>query len=84
MSDVTLVVSVVDDDNCVPQSLKPSIRDEGWQPETLASAQECLDYPRVRLPNCRVVDVSLPGLNGLDIQGLFANERTDPYRGRTA
>jgi FixJ family two-component response regulator len=53
------------------------IRCEGWQPETFASAQEFLDYPRVLVPNCLVLDVSLPGLNGLDLQRLVAGDRRD-------
>ena len=77
MSDVTPIVFVVDDDVSVRESLELLIRCEGWQPETFASAQEFLDYPRVHIPNCLVLDVSLPGLTGLDLQRLIAGERTD-------
>jgi FixJ family two-component response regulator len=77
MSDVTPIVFVVDDDISVRESLESLIRCEGWQPETFASAQEFLDHPRVHIPNCLVLDVSLPGLNGLDLQSLVADERTD-------
>jgi FixJ family two-component response regulator len=77
MSDVTPIVFVVDDDVSVRESLELLIRCEGWQTKTFASAQEFLDYPRVLIPNCLVLDVSLPGLNGLDLQGLVAGERTD-------
>jgi FixJ family two-component response regulator len=74
---ITPIVFVVDDDVSVRESLELLIRCEGWQPETFASAQEFLDYPRVHIPNCLVLDVSLPGLTGLDLQGLVAGERTD-------
>ena len=77
MSHVTPIVFVVDDDVSVRESLELLIRCEGWQPETFASAQEFLDYPRVLVPNCLVLDVSLPGLNGLDLQRRVAAERTD-------
>jgi|ERR1700683_1480633 FixJ family two-component response regulator len=77
MSDVTPIVFVVDDDVSVRESLELLIRSEGWEPKTFASAREFLDYPRVLIPNCLVLDVSLPGLNGLDLQGLVARERTD-------
>jgi FixJ family two-component response regulator len=77
MSHVTPIVFVVDDDISVRESLELLIRCEGWQPATFASAQEFLDYPRVHIPNCLVLDVSLPGLNGLDLQGLVVGERTD-------
>jgi FixJ family two-component response regulator len=77
MSDVAPIVFVVDDDISVRESLESLIRSAGWQPEIFASAQEFLDYPRVHIPNCLVLDVSLPGLNGLDLQSLVAGERTD-------
>jgi len=77
MSDVAPIVFVVDDDISVRESLESLIRSAGWQPEIFASAQEFLDYPRVHIPNCLVLDVSLPGLNGLDLQNLVAGERTD-------
>jgi FixJ family two-component response regulator len=77
MSDVAPIVFVVDDDISVRESLESLIQCEGWQPEIFASAQEFLDYPRVHIPNCLVLDVSLPGLNGLDLQNLVAGERTD-------
>jgi FixJ family two-component response regulator len=77
MLQVTPIVFVVDDDVSVRESLELLIRCEGWQPKTFASAQEFLDYPRVHIPNCLVLDVSLPGLNGLDLQQLVASERTD-------
>ena len=72
---LTPIIFVVDDDISVRESLELLIRCEGWQPETFASAQDFLDYPRVLVPNCLVLDVSLPGLNGLDLQRLVAGDR---------
>jgi FixJ family two-component response regulator len=77
MSDATPIVFVVDDDVSVRESLESLIRCEGWRPETFASAQEFLRYPRVLVANCLVLDVSLPGLNGLGLQRLVAGERID-------
>jgi len=77
MLQLTPIVFVVDDDVSVRESLELLLRCEGWQPETFASAQEFLDYPRVLIPNCLVLDVSLPGLNGLDLQRIVSGERTD-------
>ena len=77
MSDATPMVFVVDDDVSVRESLELLIRCAGWAPETFASAQEFLARPRVRAPSCLVLDVSLPGLNGLDLQERVAAERTD-------
>ena len=77
MPDVTPMVFVVDDDISVRESLELLIRCEGWQPETFASAQEFLARPRARVPSCLVLDISLPGLNGLDLQKQVAAERPD-------
>ena len=77
MSPATPIVFVVDDDISVRESLGLLIRCEGWQPETFASAQEFLDRPRALVPSCLVLDISLPGLNGLDLQNRVAVERTD-------
>jgi FixJ family two-component response regulator len=73
----TAIVFVVDDDASVRESLEVLIRCEGWQPEIFASAQEFLACPRAVVPSCLGLDVSLPGLNGLDLQKLVAVERTD-------
>ena len=71
------IVYVVDDDISVRESLELLIRFEGWQPETFASAQEFLVTPRAVVPNCLILDISLPGLNGLELQERVAAERTD-------
>jgi FixJ family two-component response regulator len=76
-SHATPIVFVVDDDISVRESLELLIRSEGWEPETFASAQEFLARPRVLVPSCLVLDVSLPGLNGLELQKRVAIERTD-------
>src|SRR5438309_7019341 len=73
----TPIVFVVDDDISVRESLELLIQSEGWQPETFASAQEFLANPRKLAPSCLVLDVSLPGLNGLDLQKRVAVERID-------
>jgi FixJ family two-component response regulator len=58
-------------------SLKLLIGCAGWQAETFASAQEFLARPRVFAPNCLVLDVSLPDLNGLDLQKRISGDRMD-------
>jgi FixJ family two-component response regulator len=77
MTPATPIVFVVDDDISVRESLQLLIQCEGWHPETFASAQEFLDRPRSLVPSCLVLDVSLPGLNGLDLQKRVAVERPD-------
>jgi len=70
-------VFVVDDDISVRESLELLIKFAGWQPETFASAAEFLAHPRTASPSCLVLDVSLPDLNGLELQKLIASDRTD-------
>src|SRR5258707_4720208 len=77
MSHATPLVFVVDDDVSVRESLEALIRCAGWEPETFASAQEFLARPRVLAPSCLVLDVTLPGLNGLDLQKRVAVDRID-------
>ena len=73
----TPIVFVVDDDVSVRESLELLIKFAGWQPETFASAAEFLARPRTATPNCLVLDISLPDLNGLELQKLIASERID-------
>lgn len=75
--DPTPIVFVVDDDVSVRESLELLIRHQGWQPVLFASAREFLATPRVTGPSCLVLDVSLPDLNGLDLQKRIAVDRSD-------
>jgi FixJ family two-component response regulator len=77
MSSDIAVVFIVDDDISVRESLELLVRTENWKPETFASAQEFLDHPRTPVPSCLVLDLSLPGLNGLELQKRLALERTE-------
>lgn len=77
MSLAAPLVFVVDDDISVREALESLIRFEGWQVETFASAAEFLSRPRHRGPSCLVLDVSLPDLNGLDLQRIIATDRSD-------
>lgn len=76
-SGTTAIVFVVDDDISVRESLELLIGCAGWRVETFASAQEFLARPPVDCPSCLVLDVSLPGLSGLDLQERVASDRTD-------
>jgi FixJ family two-component response regulator len=77
MTPASPIVFVVDDDVSVRDSLELLIQTEGWQVETFSSAHEFLDRPRALVPSCLILDVSLPGLNGLDLQQRVSAERTD-------
>ena len=73
----TPIVFVIDDDVSVRESLELLVRYEGWQAETFASADEFLARPREFVPSCLILDLSLPGFSGLDLQQRIAGERTD-------
>ncbi len=77
MSHATSVVFVVDDDISVRESLELLIRSEGWQPETFSSAQHFLSHTRSPVPSCLLLDISMPGLNGLELQKRVAAEHPD-------
>jgi FixJ family two-component response regulator len=71
----TPIVFVVDDDISVRESLELLVGCEGWQPEIFSSAQDFLACPRVVVPHCLVLDISLPDGNGLELQKRFAVEQ---------
>src|ERR1700720_470609 len=77
MSHAVPIVFVVDDDVSVRESLELLILCEGWEPQTFASALEFLARPRALVPSCLVLEISLPGINGLDLQKQVAVERPD-------
>jgi FixJ family two-component response regulator len=73
----TPIVFVVDDDVSVRESLELLIRKVGWQPKTFSSAQDFLAGPRPRIPSCLLLDISLPGISGLDLQKRISSDRTE-------
>jgi len=75
MLQVSPIVFVVDDDISIRESLEALLRKAGWCVETFVSAQEFLARPPVLVPNCLVLDIALPGLNGLELQKRLAVER---------
>jgi FixJ family two-component response regulator len=77
MSHAAPIVFVVDDDVSVRESLELLISSEGWRAKAFASAQEFLSYPRTNAPSCLVLDLSLPGINGLELQRRVSSDRAD-------
>jgi FixJ family two-component response regulator len=72
------MVFIVDDDVSVRESLELLIRCAGWQSQTFASAQEFLSHPRVFTPNCLILDVELPDINGLELQQQIGEDYHPP------
>jgi FixJ family two-component response regulator len=77
MTNVKPVVYIVDDDVSVRESLEGLIEAAGWQPSIFASAREFLASALPMAPHCLVLDLTLPDLNGLDVQKRVAEERSD-------
>ena len=77
MSQTTPIVFIVDDDISVRESLELLLRHEGLGVESFVSAQEFLGHPRATVPSCLVLDYSLPGLTGLELQKRIAVERNE-------
>jgi FixJ family two-component response regulator len=77
MLSATPIVFVVDDDPSVREALESLIVQAGWRAQVFESAQDFLSFPRASAPSCLVLDVSLPGLNGLELQSLIAGDRID-------
>jgi len=77
MSEIAPIVYVVDDDLSVRESLKFFIDAAGWQPELFETAMDFLSRAKPVVPSCLVLDLNLPGLNGLDLQKRVAVERPD-------
>jgi FixJ family two-component response regulator len=73
----TPIVFVIDDDISVRESLELPILTAGWTPELFASAREFLARPRSAVPCCLIADMSLPDLNGLELQERIAAERSE-------
>jgi len=77
MVGVTPVVYIVDDDISVREALQALIANAGWRPAVFASAWEFLAYPWQVAPSCLILDMSLPDLNGLELQRRLVTDRAD-------
>ena len=62
------LVSVVDDDESVRESLPDLIRELGYQTRAFASAEDFLASDAVHRTACLILDVAMPGMSGLELQ----------------
>src|SRR3954447_13252598 len=76
-AEILPVIYVVDDDIAVREAIEAMIHEAGWRPQVFASARAFLSHQRASVPACLVLDVSLPDLNGLDLQQQLATGRND-------
>ncbi|HTV15335.1 MAG TPA: response regulator [Acidobacteriaceae bacterium] len=76
-SQATPVVFIVDEDNSVCELLAQLVAGEGWRPVIFPSAEAFL-HPRLELvPSCLLLEVSLPGLSGLELQKRVITQRPE-------
>jgi FixJ family two-component response regulator len=66
------LISVVDDDDSVRESLSGLIRSVGFGVMVFASAEEFLKSNHLSHTNCLILDVRMPGMNGLELQHRLA------------
>jgi FixJ family two-component response regulator len=62
------VVMIVDDDNSIRKSVRRLMKAFGVAVETFASAEEFLGSDRLDKTSCLILDVHMPGMNGLELQ----------------
>lgn len=75
MSDARELVSVVDDDESVRESLPDLLREFGFSVKAFASAEDFLASSSLGQTRCLVLDVAMPGMSGLDLQDELLRRR---------
>ena len=71
------VICVVDDDESVREALRGLMRSVGFAVNVFASAEEFLDSDHLRNTDCLILDVRLPGMNGLELQRQLATSHSE-------
>jgi FixJ family two-component response regulator len=77
MPEQRATIFVVDDNVSVREALQGLLRSAGYRVETFAAPREFLSLERSNEPSCLVLDIELPGLNGLDLQEQLAQSHGD-------
>ena len=72
------MISIVDDDDSVRESLQRLMRSVGFEVNVFASAEEFLNSDRLRYTDCLILDVRLPGMDGFDLQRHLASHSEIP------
>ena len=71
------MISIIDDNESVRESLRHLMRSFGFAVDVFASAEEFLDSDRLRYTDCLILDVRLPGMDGLDLQRHLAASHSE-------
>ena len=69
------VVAIVDDEKAVCRAIGRLVTSAGFKSEIFSSAEEFLRSCRERQPDCLILDLSLPGMSGLELQQQLATDR---------
>ena len=73
------IVFVIDDDESVRKSVKRVLASAGYDSETFKSANDFLSRPAHNAPSCIIVDVRMPGLNGIEFQETLTKRRREEH-----
>ena len=74
MNTLTPLIRIVDDDIYFLTALSRLLRASGFEVQTYASAAEFLARPAFEVPGCVLIDLQMPGMNGLDLQEVLVTE----------
>ena len=77
MRNVTPIIYIVDDDNSVRRALERLVRSSGMSPRVFSSAREFLDSDYTDEGSCLIIDIKMPGLNGLKLQQELSNRGSE-------
>jgi FixJ family two-component response regulator len=69
MTKLGSLVSIVDDDQSVRESLPDLLKELGFVPRAFSSAEEFLDSDAVAKTQCVILDVAMPGMSGPELWG---------------
>ena len=70
------LISVVDDDDSMREALESLLKSVGYRTAIFASAQDFLQASERNETNCLILDVRMPGMNGLELQEKLAAENS--------
>ena len=71
------LVSVVDDDESVRESLPDLLREFGFAVQAFSSAEEFLASDAIGKTHCLILDIAMPGMTGYDLQTELARRRRE-------
>jgi len=74
MTNNEFIVMIVDDDESIRRAARRLIKSYGFPVETFASAEDFLSSGRLHETACLVLDVQMPGLNGLELQSRLITD----------